>query len=434
MDGALYRAVLYCDPARTGAAIEGLEADQKRRQLASALELSVHGRCHSLLKTLVAAGADATPSLEVAVLFRHVESARLLLTLGADPNSGTIAPLLHLTIVSLKAYRILDGVPARYRASIEQRRGFRIATLLLNAGANIDAPDRSGETALVRAVLHENEAAVDFLLRAGARPVAKSPIVRHHIVDAIRNCRVEMVMPLLDAGLDPNLKDGEQDALSAAAQGGCLLLARALIRKRARRAATPSVDQTALVEAAARGHARVVEYLLMAGPGLNSAQYQGARRSALKAGHAQVVSLLDGYFDYADEDNPEKGLTGRPWTNREMERFAGFQKRHPRNRAVPRRLTPGQRFDQAERRRTFREIEGRIRSGSASRADIDAYYADRCGLLRDGLELFEDGALRLKQDKAIRDLNLRIRKLKTEELERCEREHKVTRGKASKAQ
>jgi hypothetical protein len=105
-------------------------------------------------------------ALHLAAAGYRVAFARLLLAAGADPNAAgnhRRSRPLHYA-----ADGFITGPVWNAKAQVEAIR------LLLDAGAEIEAQDKNGATALHRAVRTRCAAAVRFLLDAGANPIAKN--------------------------------------------------------------------------------------------------------------------------------------------------------------------------------------------------------------------------------------------------------------------
>ena len=105
-------------------------------------------------------------ALHLAAAGHRVEIARILLAAGADPNSA-------------RNHR--QGRPLHYAAdgyipspSFDAARQVKTVRCLLDAGADLQAMDKNGATALHRAVRTRCAAAVECLLQAGADPTARN--------------------------------------------------------------------------------------------------------------------------------------------------------------------------------------------------------------------------------------------------------------------
>lgn len=186
---------------------------------------------------------DGTPILLFAVASGHVEIAEVLLDAGADPNAsghhGTaLATALRLkkTHTGQKAELIellLDaGAKPDNDALINAARGgggVRITTLLLDAGADLNAVNSSGWTALMAAAETGDAELVGALLKAGANPNAQNQIGRTPLMMAAHDGHSEIVSLLLDANVDINAVDMHGfSALHSAVHGGRLKIAHQL--------------------------------------------------------------------------------------------------------------------------------------------------------------------------------------------------------------
>lgn len=98
---------------------------------------------------------DGFPALGLAIFFRHPALARALIERGA--NAGAAA-------------RNAAGVAPIHAAAAV--RDIETMRLLIERGADVNAPQQMGYTALHTAAQHGDEAMVEMLLAAGANPKA----------------------------------------------------------------------------------------------------------------------------------------------------------------------------------------------------------------------------------------------------------------------
>ena len=141
---------------------------------------------------------------------------------------------------------------------------------LLEQGANPDAADRHGFTALARAAQYDRLDLMRLLLAAGANPNAANKWGRTPLM----TCNsAEIAEALLDAGARVNvvtladgggLREGET-ALMKAAANGSLPVVRALLSQGADLEMRDAENRNALIFAATNDHEDVVQELLAAG-------------------------------------------------------------------------------------------------------------------------------------------------------------------------
>jgi ankyrin repeat protein len=185
----------------------------------------------------------------IVVLLAAVPSTRLL----AQARSGSAAVLADAAEKS-------DW--SKVRALLKQP-----ALSLPNGRIDVNAPQIDGMTALHWAAYHDNQEIADLLVRAGANVSAASRYGVTPLSLACTNGNGAMVELLLKAGADPNASlPGGETPLMTAARTGTLASVKALLSGGAR---VDSKDdrrgQTALMWAAAEGHAVVVQTLIDAG-------------------------------------------------------------------------------------------------------------------------------------------------------------------------
>ena len=148
---------------------------------------------------------------------------------------------------------------------------------LLKQGANVNATERDGSSALHWAAQRNNLRLVNLLLDAGANSNAAS---RYHVSPlylAALNGSAGIIERLLDAGVDPNSTAHEgQTALMTAALTGKAEAVRLLVTRGARvDDREPYRGQTALMWAASEGNAVAAELLIEAGADIRATSSGG---------------------------------------------------------------------------------------------------------------------------------------------------------------
>jgi ankyrin repeat protein len=224
--------------------------------------------------TSAAADLDTTPDsdkdqdklLEDAACNGQVAVMEALLKKGADPNKPTGRSSAY------SESRLLIDTVWNYRSHPPEL-VCDMLRLLLRFGADVNAEDRNGNTALKRAVGKGNAEAVAVLLGAGARIGKTTGSVRNDalLVTAARNGHSAIVRQLIDAGAavdnpDEGGDDDDDKALGVAAVAGHVEVVRVLLEAGADADARHGwAEATVLEEAASKGHFEVVRLLLRAG-------------------------------------------------------------------------------------------------------------------------------------------------------------------------
>ena len=208
------------------------------------------------------------------------ETVRALLAEGADPNAaqGDGATALHW---------------AAYRDDAEAVAG------LIRAGADVRRANRYAVTPLALAARNGNAAIIARLLAAGADPNDPRQAVRAGetpLMLAARSGRVAAVDVLADAGADVDAQEtwNGQSALMWAAAGGHAPVVEALIAGGADIGARSGSGATPLLFAARKGCLGCVRALLAAGADVNERRPDGATPLlvAVVNGHEDLVDLL----------------------------------------------------------------------------------------------------------------------------------------------
>ena len=163
---------------------------------------------------------------------------------------------------------------------------------LLETGADVNAAQPDGTTALHWAAYHDDGETAALLVRAGANVNAVNRYGVPPLTQACTNGNATIVKLLLEAGADANatLKGGES-ALMLAARSGNVETVKALLGRGAKVDSRERLGQTALMWAAAEGHTAVVRALIDAGANPKATLDSGfqAFHFAVRGGHLDTA-------------------------------------------------------------------------------------------------------------------------------------------------
>ena len=253
-------------------------------------------------------------------------------------SSGRIARLVFLALVIAGVavpaqVEAAARAEARPQAPAEAQTEAQILTLadaaemgdgalirdLLQEGADVDARQIDGMTALHWAVFHDDVDVAGLLVRSGADVNAETRYGIPPLAVASTNGNATIVGLLLDAGADPNeYLEGGETVLMIAARTGNLEVVAGLLAKGADPNAQERRDQTALMWAAADGHVPVVEALIDAGAEVDATLRSGFNPMffAVREGHIGVaLALLEAGVDINEILLPLRAGGDRPATN-----------------------------------------------------------------------------------------------------------------------
>ena len=184
----LHHAALGRDETTAALALleAGAEVDAPDDAAATPLALAVERGLGAVQDALLEAGASPARLASGQALLlaaRRGEASRVsaLLAVGADPDA-----------------RDRSGATALHWAAAGLFGRVEVVEVLLQAGAAVDAPDWAGVTALMRARFRP--AVTRALLRAGADPNAATPAGRTPLASAAEGGDAEAVRLLLEAG------------------------------------------------------------------------------------------------------------------------------------------------------------------------------------------------------------------------------------------
>ena len=229
--------------------------------------------CRLAVALLLAAhpAVAADSSLADAARARDWDSVRALIERSAESNAPQV-----------------DGMTALHWASLYDN--LEVARLLLASGAEANTANRYGVTPLALACTNGNGALVELLLDAGADPNSSLPGGETALMTAARTGRIGPVKALLARGADVHGKVhgmGRREGAGANAFN--------------HRINDPGIfdfetkaEQTALIWAAAEGHAEVVAELIAAGADYRATLASGFTPLlfAVRNGHLDVVRTL----------------------------------------------------------------------------------------------------------------------------------------------
>lgn len=194
---------------------------------------------------------------------------------------------------SLGVARATDSVAPL--ADAVQQKDTSGVKLLLQMGANVNAAQADGMTALHWAAYLDKPLPVKWLIEHKANINVTNRYGVSPLTLACRNGSRPIVQQLLDAGADPQtvLRGGET-ALMTAARTGRIGPVKALLKAGAAVNARDDNDQTAVMWAAAEGHTKVVEALIEAGADFLTPLPSGFTPLffAVREGRTDVVKLL----------------------------------------------------------------------------------------------------------------------------------------------
>lgn len=208
-----------------------------------ALASAIRGKNHKLVEQLLDRGVSPNTGPEVHALNEaakvlDVESIRLLLLFGADPNERDrdgMTPLATAVEKSLlgATYALLKyGADPNLKAGMDQDspltravqgNKLNLAHLLLMYGGDVTQLTSEGDTLLISSINKRTPIRlVDTLLAYGSDPNSKSREGKTALFQAITSARVDIVTSLLEHGANPNLPGPKHMLWPATYQSPCL--------------------------------------------------------------------------------------------------------------------------------------------------------------------------------------------------------------------
>lgn len=245
-----------------------------------------------------------------AMRFHHQSSAALICRRATAPSWHSHR-LLCFAIVLLSMGTAHSADVNAPLADAARLKNIETMHSLLQQGADVNAAQADGMTALHWAAWHDQLSIAELLIQQGADVNTTNRYDVPPLSLACRNGNGRMVELLLQAGADANASlTGGETVLMTAARTGRPAAVQALIAAGADVTAKEDNNQTALMWAAAEGHSEVVQLLIEA-----EADYLKPLRSgftplffAVREGHTDVIQvLLKAGIDVNDLMMPRSG-------------------------------------------------------------------------------------------------------------------------------
>ena len=215
----------------------------------------------------------------------------------------------QLSSLALVCVGLGFGATSAPLADASEQRDAASIRKLLGTGADVNAAQVDGTTALHWATYNDDAETVASLVKAGAKVDTLNRYGMRPLAQACMNGNAAIVKLLLEAGADANatMKGGES-ALMLASRSGSLEAVKTLLARGANPKTRERLGQTGLMWAASEGHTAVVRALLEAGAEINATVDSGfkAFHFAVRQGRLDTVrALLESGADV-------KALTQRP--------------------------------------------------------------------------------------------------------------------------
>jgi len=205
----------------------GVDPNQRSYGEETALHCAAERDQAEAIKILIEAGADPNLTSErgdtpliVGVIHKKPDAVAALLAGGADPeipNKIGATPLNYVVRmnagggVTMTKTIVEDGVEKTVEVDMspQERAAEEVARKLAAGGANPDAPDSDGCTALMRAAMATNLTYAQILIDAGAKAAFVDGYGFCALHFAAVNESLELATLLMEHGADPSVKAKE---------------------------------------------------------------------------------------------------------------------------------------------------------------------------------------------------------------------------------
>lgn len=180
--------------------------------------------------------------------------------------------VVFISLFLYASHGVCEDLATELLTAAESGRFEKFESLLKTKVADVNATQADGTSALAWAVYHDDESAVDLLIRSGADVNAANDLGVNPLHLACTNKNADIVEKLLKAGANPdNSKWTGETPLMTCANTGVLDAVDELVTHGADVNAKESKeDQTALMWAAAEKHSEVVNVLVETGADVNA--------------------------------------------------------------------------------------------------------------------------------------------------------------------
>ena len=259
------------------------------------------------VERLLSLGVGVDPGgLEAALSGGNPEIVRMLLAAWPDKTQRDLQTALELTVAN-------DGHPDIVRAIVDAgaevgpggllfytaeaaEANSEMVQVLIEAGAEIDAKDNAGRTALLVAASRGNEAMMQALIAAGADFHAEYEGMVELLDRAIHREEIEIVRALLNTGVDANARDDSGNPLlyRAILEDNPEIM-RVLLDAGADANATDDRGSPLLHWAILSDVPEIVRVLVDAGADVNATDYRGItplEKADRGKGNSQIVQIL----------------------------------------------------------------------------------------------------------------------------------------------